>query len=169
MDNLAHHRGGNFAVSSGLLTATGGETVYDTTATITFCIDGKLYSKTAVTDGATPTTDYGDSVAFSDSTKTLTGTASGGGQGTVVVWALTSGGTVKCLMGSRETLDSAGAFARPPQFPNIPDDVTPFAYQVLKHYGQGSTVTFGTSNWNTSGFSNAIVNVMELPSRPQSS
>ncbi len=167
MSEALLNRGLNFATTSGLLTATGAETVHDTTVTISFCVNGKAYTKTAITDGATPTTDYTDSVAFSHSSKTLTGVASAGGQGTVVVWALTAGGTVKCMMGSRETLDASGNFLLRPQFPAIPGDVTPFAYQVLKHYAQATTITFGTSNWNASGFTNAIQNVMVLPDRPQ--
>lgn len=161
-------RGGTAAHSNSLLTATGAETVHDTTVRLDFSIGGKMYSKSGTNaDQTTPTTDYADSVAFSDSSKTLTGVASAGGQGAVVVWAYNSSGTVKCMMGSRESLNAAGSFAVAPQFPRIPEDVCPFAYQVLKHYGQTSTVTFGTSNWNTSGFTNAIVNVFELPDRPQ--
>lgn len=167
MENI-NYRGLTAAHSNSLLTATGAETVHDTTVRLDFSIDGKMYSKSGTNaDQATPTTDYGDSVAFSDSSKTLTGVASAGGQGTVVVWAYNSSGTVKCLMGSRETLDASGNFAEPPQFPAIPADVCPFAYQVLKQYGQTATATFGTSNWNASGFTNAIVNVSTLPARPQ--
>jgi len=153
----------NRCTSAGALTATGAETVYDTTVTIDFCVEGKAYTKTAVTDGVTPTTDGVSGSAF----RTLTGVASGGGQGTVLVWCLNASGTVKLLQGSRESLDSSGNFLMAPQFPGIPVDLTPFAYQVLKHYGQGTTVTIGSSNWNTSGFSNAIVDVHTLPRRPQ--
>lgn len=166
MENI-NYRGVTMAHSNSLLTATGAETVHDTTVRLDFSIDGKMYSKSGTNaDQTTPTTDHGDSVAFSDSSKTLTGTATSG-QGTVVVWAYNSSGTVKCMMGSRESLDASGNFAEPPQFPAIPADVCPFAYQVLKHYAQASTVTFGTSNWNTSGFTNVIVNVATLPARPQ--
>lgn len=155
------------AHSNSLLTATGAETLHDTTVRLDFSIGGKMYSKSGTNaDQATPTTDYGDSVLFSDTSKKLTGTSTTG-QGTVVVWGYLYDGTVKCMMGSRESLDSAGTFAKAPSFPAIPSNVCPFAYQVLKHYGQASTVTFGTSNWNTSGFTNAIVNVFTLPDRPQ--
>ena len=167
MENI-NYRGVTMAHSNSLLTATGAETVHDTTVRLDFSINGKMYSKSGTNaDQTTPTTDHGDSVAFSDSTKTLTGVASAGGQGTVVVWAYNSSGTVKCLMGSRETLNAAGTFEEVPQFPAIPADVCPFAYQVLKQYGQAATATFGTSNWNASGFTNAIVNVATLPARPQ--
>jgi hypothetical protein len=163
MDNL-NYRGANFCTTNSLLTATGAETVHDTTVLLNYAINGKAYTKSGTNaDQTTPTTDYNTSAAF----PTLTGVASGGGQGAVVVWAYNSSGTVQCMMGPVETLDASGNFARAPQFPLVPDDVCAFAYQVLKHYGQGTSVTFGTSNWNTSGFTNAIVNVLSLPSRPQ--
>ena len=75
-------RGSNFCTSSGLLTATGAETVYDTTVTITYCINGKAATKTAVTDGATPTTDFATGSAI-----TLTASKS-----RCVVWGLIDGG-----------------------------------------------------------------------------
>lgn len=166
MDNL-FNRGMNFCTTNSLLTATGAETVHDTTVLLNFCINGKAYTKSGTNaDQATPTTDATDGVAFSDASKTLTGTTTGG-QGTVVVWSYNSSGTVKCSMGSRESLDASGNFLQRPQFPAIPDTLCPFAYMVLKHYGTASTVTFGTSNWNATGFSNAIVNVLVLPDRPQ--
>jgi hypothetical protein len=157
MQNI-NNRGQNFATTSGLLTATGAETVYDTTVTICYCVNGKALTKTAVTDGATPTTDGVSGSAF----RTLTAS-----QGTVLVWCLDGSGTVKVLEGSRESLDSAGNFKQVPQFPNIPDTLTPFAYQVLKASSSAGTITIGSSNWNATGFTNAIVNVMVLPDRPQ--
>ena len=151
-------RGGNFATTSALLTAAGAETVWDTTVTLTFAINGKAYTKTAQTDGATPTTDYNTGVAF----PTLTAN-----EGTVVVWAMNASSAVKCMMGTIQALDADGNFIIRPQFPPIPDDVTPFAYQVLKAGSTAGTITFGTSNWNATGFTNAIQNVLELPSTPQ--
>ena len=151
------------AFKSSALTATGAETVHDSTVAMPYSINGKLYSKSGTNaDQATPTTDYVTGAAF----PVLTGTADLG-QGAVVVWAYTSDGTVKCVMGPIEDLDSAGTFLRPPSFPHVPDDVCPFAYMVLKHYSEATSVRFGTSNWNTTGFTQAIVNVMQLPDRPQ--
>lgn len=156
----------NRCTTSGLLTATGAETVHDTTVTINFSVEGKAYTKTAITDGATPTTDHVTGSAFSG----LTGVASGGGEGCIFVWCLNSSGTVKVIQGPKMDLDSSGNFVQgAPQFPDIKSDVTPFAYMVSKHYGQGTTFTFGSSNWNTTGYSHAIQNVHTLPRRPQSS
>lgn len=160
--------GMNFCSTSGLLTATGAETVHDTTVTINYVIDGKIATKTAVTDGATPTTDYNTGAAF----PALVGGASVAntpGYGCIVVWGLISGGTVKCVMGPHSRLDMAGSFVNAPQFPSVPADMVPFAYQVLKAGATASAtaIVFGTANWNASGFTNAIQNVAFLPSRPQ--
>ena len=157
-------RGVTMSHSNSLLTATGAETVHDTTVRLDFSIDGKMYSKSGTNvDATTPTTDYNTGAAFDG----LLGVASAGGKGCVFVWAYNKDGTVKVMQGTVETLDAAGTFANPPQFPNVPDDVCPFAYSVSKNYGQATTFTFGSSNWNASGHSHAIVNVATLPSRPQ--
>ena len=151
------------AFSKSLLTATGAETVHDTTVRLDFSIGGKMYSKSGTNaDQTTPTTDYNTGAAFTG----LVGTTTTG-QGCVFVWAYNSSGTVKCMQGPVVTVDAAGAFDVAPQFPVVPDDVCPFAYTLAKHYGQATTFTFGTSNWNTSGFTGTIVNVSALPDRPQ--
>jgi hypothetical protein len=154
--------------NSGLLTATGAETLYDTTVTINFSIRGKMYQKAGVTDGATPTTDIVTGAAF----PTLVGGASVAnvpGHGAVVVWMLNASGTVACAQGPIQSLDMQGNFIVAPQFPPIPAGYCPFAYQVLKAGATASAtaIIFGTANWNATGFTNAIVNVSELPDRPQ--
>lgn len=167
MNNL-ELRGAAFCTTSGLLTATGAETVHDTTVTINYVIDGKIDTKTAITDGATPTTDYVTGAAF----PALVGGASVAntpGYGCIVVWGLIAGDTVKCMMGPHERLDMQGNFVRAPQFPTVPKEVAVFAYQVLKAGATASAtaIVFGTANWNATGFTNAIVNCAYLPARPQ--
>jgi hypothetical protein len=150
------------ATTSGALTATGAVTTHDTTVTITYAINGKAYSKTAITTGATPTTDHNDGAVFP---------GLNANQGTVVVWGLNAAGDVKCMMGKIEALDSAGNFKVAPEFPNVKDDVCVIAYQILK---AGSTLAaefnFGTDNWNAAGMTAGVpVNILfgELPHRPQ--
>lgn len=166
--NVLELRGGVLCTTSGLLTATGGVTTHDTTVTINYIIDGKIRTKTPITTGATPTTDAVTGLAF----PLLIGggsVANTPGQGTVVVWGLNAAGTVRCAQGSIEKLDMQGNFVNVPQFPPIPDDFCPFAYQVLKAGATASAsgIRFGTNNWNATGFTNVIVNVAFLPSRPQ--
>jgi hypothetical protein len=151
-------RGQNFCTTSGLLTATGAVTTYDTTVTINYVLNGKIATKTAITTGVTPTTGYASAAAI-----TLTAN-----KARTVVWGLISGGTVKVIEGDIVDWDGV-AFNVPPPFPPIPDDFVPFAYQILKAGSTAGTITFGSSNWNATGFTNAIVNVAMLPSSPQTS
>lgn len=153
-------RGLTAAFTSGALTATGAETVYDTTVTITYCIDGRLYSKTAVTDGATPTADPVNSTTF-------TGLATN--RGSAFVWCLNTSGTVGVFQGPVVEVDDSELPIDPEAFPlpTIPDGYCPFAYQVVVHGDTGSGEwNFGTDNWNATGVEDAIVNVATLPKRP---
>jgi hypothetical protein len=170
MDYLAL-RGGVYCTTSGLLTATGAVTTYDTTVTIVYASDGKLKTKTAITTGVTPTLDANTGLAF----PALVGGASVAntpGQGAIVVWMLNwADGVVKCAMGPIKALDMQGNFAngQAPDFPSIPAGMVPFAYQVLKAGATASAtaIVFGTANWNATGFTNVIQNVAVLPSRIQ--
>lgn len=151
----------NRCFTSGALTGTGAETVYDTTVTIVFTVDGKLKSKTAVTDGATPTTDGNTSAAF---------TAVGPDKVSVFVWGLNASGTVSLYQGSIESVDGDTDVAKIyPQFPAIPNDITPFAYTIYQTTGASAAagLTPGTSNWNATGLTATHVNISTLPTRPQ--
>lgn len=151
--------GGNFCTTASLLTAAGTETVHDTTVQLEYAINGKAYVKSGTNaDQTTPTTDYVTGAAF----PTL-----GASQGAAVVWAYNAAGTVQCMMSTVQDLDAGGSFKKRPEFPQIPNDVTPFAYQILKVDSTGSDVVFGTSNWDATGFTNVIVDVLVLPNRPQ--
>lgn len=163
--------GTNFCTTMGLLTATGSETVYDTTVAIQFCVDGKGFSKATVANGVTPVVD-GNGDAF----PALAVTNSDGsisGKGACILWCLDAAGTVVCFQSPVEALDGLTTdFLHTPEFPSIPDTVTPFAYQILKQATDGSTAdtaTFGTSNWDATRFTNVIVDVMTLPRRTQDS
>lgn len=145
------------AFTSALLTATGAVTTYDTTVTLTGCINGKVITKTAITTGVTPLLDGNSGIAPA----TLTANT-----GRIAVWAINAAGTVSVYHGPN-TVMAGGVFLIPPEFPDIPDTAMPFAYQVLKAGATAGTITFGTSNWNATGFTNAIVNISTLPDRPQ--
>lgn len=162
-------KGANFCTTSALLVADGGSAnTYSTTVTLNYVINGKIATKTAITNGTTPTTDYVTAAAF----PALVGgnsVAGAYGQGACVVWGMV-GTSVKCIMGKAVPLDSAGNFPVYPQFPECPDDFVAFAYQILKAGATAAvSVIFGTANWNATGFTNAIVNVAVLPNRPQAS
>lgn len=164
----------NFCSTSGLLTATGAETVYDTTAVINFTSKGNLYQKAAVTEGETPT--YTGLTTAGAVPTASTAVCYGGhtpaqitlvaNHGTVVVWCLDKAGLVHVYKGSTVTLTPTGGFVDTPSFPGVPDESTPFAYQVIKAGSTTSnTWTFGSSNWNATGITRAIRNVAALPGK----
>lgn len=151
----------NMCFTSGALTGTGAETVYDTTVTIVYTVDGKIKSKTAVTDGATPTTDGNTGAAFE---AVLPDKVS------VFVWGLNGSGTVSLYQGSIESVDGDTDVAKVyPQFPQIPDGITPFAYTIYQTTGASAAAGLrpGSDNWNSTGLTATHVNISTLPLRPQ--
>lgn len=141
--------------------AAGTTTTISTTGTTTFAIKSKAYTKAAITNGATPTTDALTGSAFTGITAN---------QGTVVVIGLDKDGNIKAAQGSVESLDVSGNFVLAPSFPNIPDTMCPIGYIVLKG---GSTLsgtwTFGSSNLSSvTGMTYTFVDVLlGMPERPQ--
>ncbi len=162
MANNLTFTGMNFCTTSGALTGTGAETVYDTTATINYCIDGRFYSKTAITDGATPTTDGNTSAAFDPVYPD---------QACVFVWGLNASGTVSLYQGPVVTVDgNTDALLAAAQFPNIPANICPFAYTLYQTTGASSASGLrpGTDNWNAAGLTATHRNLMTMPSKPVS-
>lgn len=151
----------NRCFTSGALTATGAETVYDTTVTIVYTVNGVLKSKTAVTDGVTPTTDGFTGAAFNAVLPDKV---------CLFVWALNAAGTVSLYQGPIESVDGNTDVAKIyPQFPaGLPDTVTPFAYTVYQTAGTSAAAGLrpGTDNWNATGLTVTHVNVSTLPNRP---
>lgn len=162
--NLEFTNGGSFATNSGLFTATGAETVYDTTVIIEFSIDGIGYRKAAVADGVTPTTDLNTSAPI-----TLTAN-----KARSVLWCLNSAGTVFAVAGPIVTWDGGTSspdygFApnQVPAFGNVPTGYAPFAASLIKAGSTTSgTWTFGSSNWNATGLTVTHKNLIGFPSRP---
>ena len=146
---------------AGLTGISGAATTYSTGAAgFAFSVKGKAGTKAQVSGGTTPAVDgnTGDAI-------TLTAN-----KGVAVVWAVNASGTVFCFAGPVGDLDTNGAFEFAPQFPVVPSEYTPFAYTLHK---AGSTLsgtfTFGSSNWNTTGMTHTVVDVLGLPDRPQTS
>lgn len=157
MDNLAQIPLTLCTVKATL--AAGTTTTYSTTGTTVYCIKGRAYSKAAVTNGATPTTDAATGVAF------LPVAAN---QGSVFVFCYDSGGNIKVVQGQVQALDVAGNFVLTPQFPGIPDTLCPFGWLVAK---AGSTAVgnwvFGTNNLSgVTGLTYSFSDCMTLPDRP---
>lgn len=152
---------GNFSLDQvwdyGGLTVTDGTAQYSTAAAMGYTIGGKAETKTAVTNGAAPTTDF-NSAAITLSSDTAR----------IVVWGLKTGGTVTVLAGPAESWDGTsygggGAL----KFPTIPVGFAPFAYSIFQATTLSSDWTFGTDNWNATNITDIHQDVVgELPNRP---
>ena len=142
----------------------GAATTTYTSAAIVAAINGKATTFAAQTTQAFPTTDLNTGVQFVGLTAA--------NKGTVFVLGIQNGGTtLKAVQGTVESLDAAGNFigAGIPKFPALPDDFCPMGYIIAK---AGATFVAaawypGTTNWNTTGMTYSIQNVVALPDRPQ--
>ena len=166
MDYLAL-RGLTASLSNGLLVAVTTSTL-TTTVTIFPVLDGKFgTSLTAITNQAHPTVDLNTGIA----PVALVGgnsVANTPGQGCVGVYGLVAG-VVRYVQGPKANLDMQGNFLwDAPQFPPIPASFVPFAYLVAKAGATAATsIIVGSTSWSATGFTQAFVNVSQLPSRPQ--
>ena len=157
MDNLSTFPVTQVLSKAGL--SAGTTTTYSTTATVTYAIRSKLYTKTAVTNGATPTADATTGLAFVPVPVN---------SGSVFVFGFDASGNIKVSQGQVQALDVSGAFVTAPQLPVVPDTVAPFGYLVVKVGSTGSTWTFGSSNLSgATGVTYAFQDVTALPDRPQ--
>lgn len=140
--------------------AVGTTTTHSFTANpLLFTVNGKMYTKATVTNGATPTTDGVTGLAF---------TAIPVNGISVFAWCYDAGGNTKVVQGSVESMDIAGNALKAPNLPVLPDTMTPFAYLVTKVGSTGAAWTMGTSNLaTTTGVTQTFVDVAVLPDRPQ--
>jgi hypothetical protein len=143
---------------AGLSGITGAATTFSTTAAIVYAINGKAYSKAAVSGGATPTTDSITGVAF---------VPLAANQGCAFLFHVNAAGTIGVAQGGVQALDKSGAFVVPPQFADVPDTVAPFGYVIVKDGSTGGAWTFGTSNWNATGITVSVQDILSTPGRAQ--
>ena len=102
-----------------------------TTATATYSINGKAYTKAAATGGTAPTTDAATGAAFKPVEP---------GYGTVIVICLAAGTDVafSAIQGEIVPIAAnsaqyvAGEFVAAPEFPAIPDGYCPIGYQLVR-------------------------------------
>ena len=151
--------------------ATGTTSTLSTTGTTTFAIRSKFYTKTALTNVATPTTDWATGVAF------LPILAS---QGSVFLVGFDHSGNLKVIQGTVVPLDgivSSNLFApNGPQFggtapagsvSSTTGDFCPIGYIVIANGTTGASWTFGTGTWAATGITATVVDVCGWPDRPQ--
>lgn len=150
--------------------AAGTTTTLSTTGTTTYAIRGKFYTKSAITNGATPTTDYITGLAF-------TGILAN--QGGVFTVGFDHSGNIKVVQGTITALDASGNFITAPQFGGLgpqgsgstDGDFCPIGYILIQ---AGSTADnshgwrFGTDNMSSvTGITYTFVDISTLPDRPQ--
>lgn len=156
-------RGANLCTSAGATALSGGVTTTTTTNTIQYSVAGLALTKTAMAGVASPTSDAVTAALFSAAPLAIN-------TGSVFVLCLDASGTLKVVQGTVQALNSAGNFQTSgPQFPDIPDTLTPFAYAVVRNGSTGSAWTYGTSNWNATGITVNVHDVHTLPKLPAQS
>lgn len=159
--------------------AAGTTTTLSTTGTTTYAIRGKFYTKTAITNGATPTTDYATGAAFKPIPIPNVAPNLELGYGCVFTVGLDHSGNIKVIQGSIEPLDASGNFIRAPQFGGLgpsgsgstDNDFCPIGYIVVQLGATAvATWTFGTNNLSSvTGVTYTFVDICSLPDRPQTS
>lgn len=140
------------------------------TGTTVFAIKGKAYSKAAMSNVATPTTDYATSNAFLPVPANY---------GSIFMVGFDSGGNLRAIQGTVVPLDSAGDFKQAPQFGGFApagsgsndNDFCPIGYLVIKAGATASSAPgwlFGTSNMSSvTGITYTFQDVVGWPDRPQ--
>lgn len=164
MNDLSNISVNMVMTKAGLVAGT--TTTYSITANpLTYCINGKAYTKATVTNGATPTLDLNTGVASLPLQI---------GQGSVYVFCYNAAGTIGVAQGSIETLDVTGAFIRAPKFGAIPSSYVPFGYLVVRAAPSTATTpavaswTFGVNNLSgVTGVTYAFQDLLGMPDRPQ--
>lgn len=171
----------NMTLTDAGCTASGAAATLTLGAAVTAVIKGEFC--TALTSGAktiafvdgknvpsSNTTGYVDSsakVLYGGASTNANAPANNKGQMAILVHCINAAGTFKSIQGDAVQMDASGlAISAAPQFPYIPDTLVPFAYQVLYAGLTAGDITPGTSNWNATGFTNAVHDVMMLPKRP---
>lgn len=155
----------------------GSVSTYSTTGTMLISRNGVEFTKAAVTNGTTPTTDANSGAAF----VALYGggsVANTPGEGTKFVWMVNSSGTVKVAQvlqspGYKRAfpLDMSNGFTAQggkPGMPPIPEGYVPFAVMTVKAgpTASASGWIFGTGNWNATGITVAVEDINTVPNRP---
>jgi hypothetical protein len=174
--------GGNVMLNNaGITGLSGAATTVSTGKSVDYLVQGKAYTKTALSGAATPTNDASSPLA-------VAGTAASGaafrplvaqqapagyttvytGSACVFVFGFDAAGNLRVAQGPVANYTDTSANSTVLQFPQLPDWMTPFAYSVIKlTSATAATWTFGAGNWNATGITiDTPVNVGVLPATP---
>ena len=190
MDNVAQAPITMFLASMAF--AEGTTSTLSTTGTNAYIIQSLFYSRTALTNQATPTTDLATGNAFiaMPVPGTTTGLPAGvpsaptlGGYACAFTLGFNAAGTLLAIQGPIVALDTAGNFmnATPSLSPSLGppgpnpgttagiqanNDFCPCGFIVVKSGSAATaTFTFGTTSWTTTGYTTSLGNLASLPGR----
>lgn len=150
--------------------AAGTTTTLSTTGTTTYAIRGKAYTKAALTNQATPTTDYATGAAFLPVLANY---------GSIYMVGFDRSGNLKAIQGTIVPLDVSGNFINAPQFGALGpsgsgstnNDFCPIGYLVIQAGSTASATsgwTFGSSNMaSVTGITYTFQDVVGETDRPQ--
>lgn len=142
--------------------AAGTTTTLSNTGTTTYAIRGKAYSKAAMTNVATPTTDAATGAPFVPVPANF---------GCAFLIGFNAAGALLAVQGELVPLNASGAFMNAPQFGGPPNDFCPIGYLLIKAGATASSApgwTFGSSNMSSvTGITYTFVDIAGIPDRPQ--
>lgn len=142
--------------------AAGTTSTLSNTGTTTYAIRGKAYSKAAMTNAATPTTDAATGLPF---------VPVPANQGCAFLIGFNAAGSLLAVQGGLVPLNAAGQFMSAPVFGGPPNDFCPIGYLIIKAGATASSApgwTFGTSNMSgVTGITYTFVDLVGIPDRPQ--
>ena len=176
---------------SSMTFAEGSTSTLSTTGTNAYIIESFFYSRTVLSNQATPTTDLATGNAFiaMPVPGTTTGLPGGvpaacAGYACAYTVGFDHSGNLKAIQGPIVGLDANGNFisaapslnpALGPAGPNpgsiaagVPadNDFCPCGYIVVKSGSAAvATFTFGTTDWSTTGYTTSLGNIASLPGR----
>lgn len=149
--------------------AAGTTTTLSNTGTTTYAIKSRVYTKTAMTNAATPTTDWATGNAFIGVTAN---------NGCSYIIGFDSTGALRAIQSTIQPLDSSGNFVRAPVFGGFApagsgstdNDFCPIGYLIIKAGSTANATTgwiFGTSNMSgVTGITYIFGDLVGWPDRP---
>lgn len=142
--------------------AAGSTTTISNTGTINYMIRGKYYTKSAMSNAATPTTDWATSAAFAPVPANY---------GSIYMVGLDSTAAVRVVQGQVLPLNTSGLFVLAPNWGGLPLDFCPIGYLVIKAGSTASSAPgwlFGTNNNSSvTGITYTFGDLGSVTDRPQ--
>ena len=163
--------------------AEGTTSTLSTTGTTRYTIDSFFYTKTALTNQATPTTDWATGNAFIPMPIPLTSTglgpgipAAAAGYACAFLLGFDHSGNLKAIQGPIVACDTSGNPIQAPSFSaqlgpagsvqSSDNDFCPCGYIVVKSGSTAvATFTFGTTSWSTTGYTTSLGDLASVPGR----